>query len=75
MSQLVKDEFNRFGLKLGDVIEVELLGAVDNKARFEITEEIFNSSHFPLKLATGEIIYCHLDHIDKTKITIISRKN
>jgi hypothetical protein len=67
-------EFNRLGVEIGDEIEVQLFSALINRARFVLTEEICERSHFPIKTSNGYVEYCHLDHIDKSKIVVINKK-
>ena len=71
--EYVKRGFDILGLNLGDIIEVQLIGAISKKAKFKITEEVYETSHFPLKLPKGEVVNCHLDHIEKSSIKVISR--
>lgn len=73
MANEIENEFNRLGFKIGDTIEVVLIGAKSEKAIFTITNDVINSGHFPIKLTSGEIANCHLDHIDKAKMRLVNR--
>ena len=41
--ELVKRGFDILGLNLGDIIEVQLIGAISKKAKFKITEEVYET--------------------------------
>ena len=63
-------EFNRLGFKLGDEIKVTLIGSIYEEAAFVITQDVIETKHFPIKDKNGEVIFCHLDHVNKNNITL-----
>ena len=74
MSNSIEEEFKRLGVKIGDVIEFNILGNKKLKVRITITKEIFETGQFPyINSVGGEIEYWHVDHIDKSSIVIIKR--
>ena len=73
MANAIELEFNKYGCKLGDTIEVSLIGNHEIKVIFTITSDVINSGHFPMQLNAGDIIKCHVDHIDKSQIRIIKK--
>lgn len=73
MKNRVELEFNSLGVNIGDEIAVDLFGVQGKtKVKFILTKEICMSEYFPYKTPFGEIMNCHIDHIDKQKIEIIT---
>ena len=72
MSNSIEDEFKSLGVKIGNEIEVKIIGNKILKVRIIITQEIFETGYFPfINSVGGDIEYWHVDHIDKLSIVII----